>query len=68
MKSTYWGAQRRSALSTAQASAGALAIAMMLSAAPAFAQTAPAADAVADAPEEIIVTGIRGSLRSAANI
>ncbi len=68
MNSTYRGAGRRNAISTTQASASALALALMLSAAPAFAQTAAPADAVEDAPEEILVTGIRGSLRSAASI
>lgn len=69
MKSTYRGAQRRIALHTAQASASALALAIVLSAAPAFAQTAPAVDAAADeAPAEIVVSGIRSSLSAAATI
>jgi iron complex outermembrane recepter protein len=67
MKSTYLGAHGRIALYRAQASAGALAVTMMLAAAPALAQTAPAEDA-ASSSEEIIVTGIRGSLSSAASI
>ncbi len=67
MKSNYRVNRRHAARSMAQASAGALAIAIMITATPAFAQTAPAEDAAAPS-DEIIVTGIRGSLSSAASI
>jgi iron complex outermembrane recepter protein len=67
MKSICRGAQGRITLYRVQTSTGALAVAMLLSAAPALAQTTPASDA-ASSSEEIIVTGIRGSLSSAASI
>lgn len=71
MKSTDRVAHGRMTVYLAQASAGALAAAMILSAAPALAQTTPTAEPTekpAAEPEDIVVIGIRGSLSSAANI
>lgn len=65
MKLIYQNNSRRAVLSAMQTSAGAIAIAMMLSATPALAQSSPAP---ANEEPEMVVTGIRRSLSAAAEL